>query len=817
MLNGVPTQEGLNILNSQLREQVRNFVLVGCNTHEDENLQEIINNAHTTTYEQIESYIFHRGECESIYYDENSVLTFEIELPISQDLSCYTYGVGLIAEENILLCLTPTPKIMPIRGVGGTFVVKVAIKGNAGEIIFSNNEITRREIDNIKISLQDRIAYDYEKRGAPTQTINPEKDNAKWLDTNTGVLYICKDNTIDNNIWVSIVDSLEEFKEQIRFFDYMEQTNPTNAINPTRDCATWLNTKTGGVFVCVDKTQNNNIWATQGKYIGGVFNSFGAKDPTNEEGNIYINIATRNIFVKEDEQWIKIHSISLKEEMPEEYNDYILYCVQNTMYYKGRIVLTLDYLLQAPPQKDMNPTKEFALALDTSNGVFYICTDNTENKNVWDCMVLQSLETANVATPPVANIIKSSTPNSQLPLIGFGGGIPSDRALLRLGLERLPGSLDPESIEWSQYVHSKTGSVMCYTPKMYHKYSFEGGEPYYGLKVELSPTKKEGFVLHRAFYNAGEVIEGFFMDKYRCTVKDGVAASLRNGIPVGMASATQGDYYKHFHFSACNANGVNPTDTLEGAINAAKSRGAEFFLTPVFMRTWYLTLMLAKYQKAHLLGNAKQHIAWCDKEPHAVRGANHRLNDGIDTQVNYISNNWEQVSAKTGGVFGELNLKKISILGDGCSPCDFNTRGYEILLGGSSKTWHQGIFKKNIDLRTINTANAFNEENFFFFSINNGGNMYFGDGNQEILHCSNNEESDEYYADCAFYPKYQNQKYTSSNGLIKDYISSGGNGNTMVITNNENWRSLFNLNWHSYKTNGIGWHCFRASALGEQI
>ena len=46
-------------------------------------------------------------------------------------------------------------------------------------------------------------AFDYEVEGAPTQFINPTMENARWLDLNTALIYVCKDNTPDNNVWIS--------------------------------------------------------------------------------------------------------------------------------------------------------------------------------------------------------------------------------------------------------------------------------------------------------------------------------------------------------------------------------------------------------------------------------------------------------------------------------------------------------------------------------------------------------------------------------------------------------------------------------------
>ena len=59
-------------------------------------------------------------------------------------------------------------------------------------------------------------------------------------------------------------------------FDYTSPNNPTTDVNPSKDYATWLNTSSGEVFVCIDRTPNQNRWKGQlGTDIGLVFDIFG--------------------------------------------------------------------------------------------------------------------------------------------------------------------------------------------------------------------------------------------------------------------------------------------------------------------------------------------------------------------------------------------------------------------------------------------------------------------------------------------------------------------------------------------------------------
>ena len=43
-------------------------------------------------------------------------------------------------------------------------------------------------------------------------------------------------------------------------FDYTKPSNPAIDANPTVPNAVWLNTTTGEIFHCTDNTPNNNVW-----------------------------------------------------------------------------------------------------------------------------------------------------------------------------------------------------------------------------------------------------------------------------------------------------------------------------------------------------------------------------------------------------------------------------------------------------------------------------------------------------------------------------------------------------------------------------
>ncbi|MEO1953878.1 MAG: hypothetical protein ABGW74_04165, partial [Campylobacterales bacterium] len=54
----------------------------------------------------------------------------------------------------------------------------------------------------------------------------------------------------------------DEAKESIKAFDYMEVGKPQINTNPTKKNTTWLNLQDGGIWVCTDNTVDENIWVS---------------------------------------------------------------------------------------------------------------------------------------------------------------------------------------------------------------------------------------------------------------------------------------------------------------------------------------------------------------------------------------------------------------------------------------------------------------------------------------------------------------------------------------------------------------------------
>ena len=127
----LPTDEGLNLLKDNIKENLKYAVLL------DESKKEI-----------------KRYEFFSIYYDENGVLTALFEVPIEENLTTPMKYLKIINTDDVVISEGETPEITFVKGVGGVQTVKFAVSGEAGEIVFKANDyITKVEFDELYLSV----------------------------------------------------------------------------------------------------------------------------------------------------------------------------------------------------------------------------------------------------------------------------------------------------------------------------------------------------------------------------------------------------------------------------------------------------------------------------------------------------------------------------------------------------------------------------------------------------------------------------------------------------------------------------------------
>jgi hypothetical protein len=278
---------------------------------------------------------------------------------------------------------------------------------------------------------------------------------------------------------------------------------------------------------------------------------------------------------------------------------------------------------------------------------------------------------------------------------GFGVGIcPA----LPAGYSALYGATDPASNNYGNYQFSD-GSVMVWVPAFYYKV----GTGTNGLainRVDVKPwlafadvaaANADGYALHRAFYNAGVVQLGVFVDKYQCSNNAGVASSLKNGNPLSSNSA-------HNPFDGLTGA---PSNTYGGAIAAAKTRGASFFCASIFVHK-----MLALLSLAH--GQASANAAFCAWFDAAgvtnfPKGCNNdALRDGNDTTMLYVSDGYSNCG-KTGSSNAPARTKHN---GQSCGVADLNGNMWEIAPGLTSDGTNYYLLKTDANITAATGGNT---------------------------------------------------------------------------------------------------------------
>lgn len=666
-------------------------------------------------------------------------------------------------------------------------------------------EKVQEMLDKINTALKEALKQISDNGGVDVEAIKAVV--AKDLETiKTGIINDL--NPIKDEITKKFEDIKTKLDEKLNDdsngFDYISIDTPAENTNPKKLNALWLNQKSSIIYTCIDNTENHNIWVGNGVFMGGIFSKFQPKNPDESiSGNFYFNTYTQRPFIKHDNKWVEIEKIKIVEDIRtiEILQERVLYMQGKNFYYVNADtpIYRVDYAQNGAPENNINPSKKLAIFFSTKSKVFYICTDNKQDANVWDLMV-SSKYSFNIITNPSTEIRADEQ--------GFGGGLASDKALQRLGLEKLSGTEDRDSINFANYIHKATESIMHFTPAMYQKITYERGAPYYGIKIEYSTTKKEGYVLNRSFINAGKMIEGFFMDKYFNSIKDGKNVSVRNGIPLSV------------HGSCQPISQLGVAMVYGGFIDAARVRGGTF-LTPVYMWRHYLNLMLAKYQACYNRGNLQENIAWCSTTPHVVRGChNNALGDQHDGTVKYEATG-DGRGGKTGGVKTDLELKKISILGDGASPCDFNGVMFQILQGVNGKDSKLGILRNDADIQSLTYANAHNHDYYDYFAIPFTGWGWYGGGNDQCLCGATAEDTDAWRLDCLGIPKAQYKSSVENFGGDKICLYAA---DKVMPTVGAYWDAMneYGAFFARYcEGAGTTWHTsaagFRACAVGEAL
>ena len=127
----LPTQEGLELLKEDIKENLKYAVLLDGDKNE-----------------------IKRYEFFSIYYDENKVLTALVEVPIEENLTTPMKYLRVVNSDEVVISEGETPEITFVKGIGGVQTLKFAVSGEAGEIVFKANDyITKIEFDELYLPI----------------------------------------------------------------------------------------------------------------------------------------------------------------------------------------------------------------------------------------------------------------------------------------------------------------------------------------------------------------------------------------------------------------------------------------------------------------------------------------------------------------------------------------------------------------------------------------------------------------------------------------------------------------------------------------
>jgi hypothetical protein len=260
--------------------------------------------------------------------------------------------------------------------------------------------------------------------------------------------------------------------------------------------------------------------------------------------------------------------------------------------------------------------------------------------------------------------------------LGFGVGVYP--TTLPAGYSTLPGTNDTASDNYGNYQYND-GSVMCWIPAFYYRIGHVDNLTYatyllnsidiksFDSFVNVAAANAAGYALHRAFYDGGTINLGFFVDKYLCSNNAGVASSIRNGNPLSTLSL-------HNPIGALTGEGITPTNSLGGCIDAAKTRGADFFCCSRFIHAALALLATAHGQSA----NGSAFCAWYLVNKNYPKGCNNNaLADSDDITVTFQTDGYFTCN-KTGS--GNL-FAKTTHNGQNSGVTDLNGTLWEVSLG----------------------------------------------------------------------------------------------------------------------------------------
>lgn len=260
--------------------------------------------------------------------------------------------------------------------------------------------------------------------------------------------------------------------------------------------------------------------------------------------------------------------------------------------------------------------------------------------------------------------------------LGFGVGICPFNAK---GYSQMHGTLDRGSPNYGNYVFTD-GSIEVWNPAGWYRIGHPDNPTYaeYGVNsIHIVPfhTYKDrdqaavdGFALHRAFIDGGEIKPGFFFDKYSCSNNNGVASSLPLGKPMSTNSG---------HNPISNLNG-SPANNLGGTIDAAKTRSPNHFTSSIFMFSWLAMVSEAHGQASTSSVNCAWYSSGATNFPKG-NNVNNGYRDTNDSSVTFTPSDYSGGSPALTG--SGSPFAKTTHNGQDCGIADLNGNMNRVAIG----------------------------------------------------------------------------------------------------------------------------------------
>lgn len=261
---------------------------------------------------------------------------------------------------------------------------------------------------------------------------------------------------------------------------------------------------------------------------------------------------------------------------------------------------------------------------------------------------------------------------------GFGVGVADEATLAAIGnLEPMPGYDDPYNDNYGNYQSiDDDNNVMCFIPAFCYRSGYDSapskdrdGLNALEITYDVSKEGTDGWILHRAFWNNGHRVDGFFVDKYLNSKNSTTtrSCSVKNGDPLTLNSNTS--YNGTAQLSDCSGY-------LYDAIVLGRKRGTRYACCSLFAYSALAMLSLAHSQAC---GNGNiEYCAWNDSNPWC-KGNNNSLKDYYDSSVIYTA---ATTSYTNKGLTGSgTPFAKTTHNGQNCGVVDINGSLYEVALG----------------------------------------------------------------------------------------------------------------------------------------